>query len=256
MLRRLRTHWTPETASTELVALQGSGAYATALALRDSWQDTSIPQRQRRLVDAELDAYRAGRPIPAFDTLVQMLRNVTHTNGEDTLLEIGCASGHYAEVMRIQGLRVQYVGCDYSQAFIDLARQRLPALRFDTEDATALGYGDAAFDIVVSGCCLLHIPQYAAAIAETARVARRFAVFHRTPVLHSQPTRIFTKKAYNVRTVEIHFNEQELVRLFALHRLRVVDIGTISCDWRDADAVAVKTYLCEKAGPAATEVSR
>ena len=208
-----------------------------------------MPARQRRLVDAELAAYRDGQPIAAFDALIEMVRRVVHQEAGDTLLEIGCSSGHYAEALRIKDVAIHYTGCDYSQPFIDLARQHLPMLHFDKEDAVALGYADAAFDIVVSGCCLLHIPDYQAAIAETARVARRAAIFHRTPVLHCMPTRVFTKKAYGVETVEIHFNEQELVRLFAAYGLRVVDIVTLSTDWRDGDATAVKTYLCEKITP-------
>lgn len=246
MARRLRTRLYSDAASTELVPLQDETASATAQSLSNAWQDARIPERQRRLVDRELDYYRSGRPVPAFDVLVEMLRRATRV-AQGTLLEIGCSSGHYAEVLRIKNLQFSYTGCDYSQSFIDLARRRLPDLQFDIEDSTALGYGDASFDIVVSGCCLLHIPQYRDAIAETARVAHRLAIFHRTPVLHRQPTRMFTKKAYGVRTVEIHFNEQELVQSFAAHGLRVIDIATISSEWRDGDAVAVKTYLCEKA---------
>lgn len=250
LARRLRARLSPGgSATTELVPVPRTAAAATAQSLRDAWQDASIPAQQRRLVDAELAAYRTGQPIEPFDVLVDLLRTVVRPDGNDTLLEIGCSSGHYAEVLQIKKVPVRYTGCDYSRAFIDLARQRLPALHFDTEDATALGYADASFDIVVSGCCLLHIPEYGAAIAETARVARRAAIFHRTPVLHRQPTRTFTKKAYGVPTVEIHFNEQELVRLFATHGLRVVDIATLSADWRDGDATAIKTYLCEKIAP-------
>jgi len=247
ILRNLHLRFSAEAASTALIPLQGEAAGSTALALRDAWQDSAIPERQRRLVDPELASYRAGQAVPAFDVLVDMLRSVGYDEIPATLLEIGCSSGHYAEVMQIKRLPVRYTGCDYSNAFIDLARSRLPDLQFDVEDATALGYNDEAFDVVVSGCCLLHIPQYRQAIAETARVTRRLAIFHRTPVLHRQPTRIFTKKAYDVQTVEIHFNEQELVREFAAQGLRVIDIATITSDWRDGDAMAVKTYLCEKA---------
>ena len=85
-----------------------------------------------------------------------------------------------------------------------------------------------------------------AAIAETARVARDFAIFHRTPVLHRLPTRHFTKKAYGIQTIETHFNEGDLVREFSRHGLKVIDIATIEADWRDGDAFACKTYVCEK----------
>jgi hypothetical protein len=58
----------------------------------------------------------------------------------------------------------------------------------------------------------------------------------------------YEKKAYGVDTIEIHFNEQALVRLFKKYRMRVVDMNTHSLGWdaTRSDALAMKTYLCEK----------
>jgi len=69
-----------------------------------------------------------------------------------------------------------------------------PAIRFDVEDATRLRYNSDSFDIVVSGCCLLHISEYEKAIAEAARVSREFVVFHRTPVLHMTGPRLHEER--------------------------------------------------------------
>jgi len=217
--------------------------------LRDSWKDSGLPRRQRELVDGQLAAYRRGEPVPVFDALVDILKhNVKQLSGAK-LLEIGCSSGYYSEVLLIKGLRVQYEGCDYSEGFVELARRLYPDTPFSVEDAIALRYGSSSFDIVVSGGCLLHIPEYEKAIAETARVASRFIVFHRTPVVHTANTMLHTKQAYGVETLEIHFNEQQLVRLFSRHGLRIVDVNTHGVAWNAAaeDALAMKTYLCEKA---------
>jgi SAM-dependent methyltransferase len=218
----------------------------TLQALSGAWRDDSIPQRQRAGVDRTLAEYRGGAAIRDFDSLVDLLRPLAAAAPGSTVLEIGCSSGYYADVLAARGIALAYSGCDFSRAFVDLARRYHPDLRFDVEDATELTYADASVDIVVSGCCLLHIADYPRAIAETARVARRHAVFHRTPVLARHATRFFTKTAYGVKTVEIHFGESELVALFAAHGLRVVGIETISADWRDGDAFAIKTYLCAK----------
>jgi ubiquinone/menaquinone biosynthesis C-methylase UbiE len=116
------------------------------------------------------------------------------------------------------------------------------------QDAVALRFDSDCFDIVVSGGCLLHIPDYERAIAEAARVSRKWVVFHRTPVVHVRGPVTYTKKAYGVDTLEIHFNEQLLFKSFYRHALRVVDANTHSIGW-DAgasDALAMKTYLCEK----------
>jgi hypothetical protein len=103
----------------------------------------------------------------------------------------------------------------------------------------------------VSGCCLLHIPEYAATVAEIARVARRYAAFHRTPVVWGQPEQWYRKQAYRVETMEIHFNEPEFLsllernglELLATHTLRLLEESTTA----DRNARhAIRTYVCRK----------
>jgi len=217
--------------------------------LVDAWKSKEIPARQRLLVDTQLAAYRGGNPNPVFDALVDILtRNLPDINAM-SLLEVGCSSGYYSEVLRIKNIKAEYTGCDFSAAFIEQARLCYPEVRFDIEDATALSYPESFFDVVVSGCCILHIVDYSRAIAEAARVASEYVIFHRTPVLHKSGPMFYQKMAYGVETVEIHFNEQDLVELFARHGLAVIDINTHSLSWdpERLDALAMKTYLCRKA---------
>lgn len=216
--------------------------------LSASWMAEGIPGEQRAVVEPQLAAYRAGKPSPTFDALVDILvHNVPELHNR-SLLEIGCSSGYHSEVLRCKGVGVSYRGCDFSPAFIRLARQMYPSIRFDVEDATRLSYGADSFDIIVSGCCLLHIPEYEKAIAEAARVSREFVVFHRTPVLHMTGPTFFTKSAYGVEMLEIHFHEQQLVRMFATHKLHVVDVNSqLSLPERgQAEPLIYKTYLCQK----------
>jgi ubiquinone/menaquinone biosynthesis C-methylase UbiE len=168
--------------------------------------------------------------------------------GRKTLLEVGCSAGHYADVLRARGLTTAYSGCDYSAAFIDRARGRLPGVAFDVQDAARLAYPDASFDIVVSGCCILHIADYPSAIRESARVARGHVLFHRTPVLHTTPTKHYRKLAYGVPCLEIHFNESELLGHFRDAGLRLVDAETIAIGGHApaGDVELNKSYLCER----------
>ena len=235
----------PASVSSDYVVVDDDAVDGVARELAGAWKNSSLPARQRKLADSQLRAYRAGMAVPVFDALVEPLRRLAPAPGS-SLLEVGCSSGYYAEVLAARGLKLQYSGCDYSPAFIDLARQCYPALRFDVMDATRLDYEASQFDIVVSGSCLLHIPDYPKAIAETARVARSHAIFHRTPVFGSGPTRHFTKLAYGIKTLEIRFSEAELAGLFAQHGLQTVETVTIDADVQDGETVAVKTYVCRK----------
>jgi len=214
--------------------------------LRDAWQAESLPEKQRLLVDQQLRQFRAGNAVDVFDVLVKALTSTPDIAKMRSVLEIGCSSGFYSEVLEIAGLPLCYCGCDYAPAFIKMARARYPNVRFDVADACSLTYSDAEFDIVISGCCLLHIPEYALAVAETARVAKRYAIFHRTPVLLEQPTRHFKKRAYGVETIEIHFNETEFIQLLTKHGLRQLNTITYSEDIVDGIRSAGKTYVCEK----------
>lgn len=237
--------------STHYVALSGTEASTEGQRLRGAWQDGSLPDKQRALVDAQLEQYRRGEAIDVFDVFVRSLRDMPGLKPGMSLLEVGCSSGFYAEVVRIADLPLRYEGCDYAAPFIDLARRRHPGIGFSVADATALHQADGSYDIVVSGCCLLHIPEYAAAVAETARVARHYAVFHRTPIVWGEPERWYRKEAYGVSTVEIHFNEPEFLNLLAKNGLRLLATHTLH-EESSADGSrghAVRTYVCEKAAP-------
>lgn len=244
-----RPHEAEKGVSTDYVLVDESRASELKEQWGEAWKDASIPERQRAVVDPQLRHYRAGHGNDTFDALVGVLKHNVANLDSSSLIEIGCSSGYYSEVLAARGIRAVYQGCDYSEAFVHMARRLYPKVPFDVEDATALRYGNEAFDIVVSGGCILHIPDYPLAVAEAVRISRHWVIFHRTPVLHLKSTTTYTKKAYGVQTVEIHFSEQALIRLLRQQGLRIVDVNThaISWDSRVGDALAMKTYLCERA---------
>lgn len=250
LLKRMRNRLSrPGGVSSHYVPLKNDEAAGEAARLRDAWQSDALPRRQRELVDGQLAAYRRGEHIDVFDVISKALRRLPSDVRGLSVLEVGCSSGFYSEVFDIAGLGVRYAGCDYSDAFIALARQTYPSLRFDVENATALNYEDNAFDVVISGCCLLHIPEYTKGVAETARVARRYAIFHRTPVVWGQPEQWYRKQAYGVETVEIHFNEPEFLTLLDDNGFELIATYTLSeesIDIKRTKGNASRTYVCRK----------
>jgi SAM-dependent methyltransferase len=204
--------------------------------LERAWASDAIPSAQRRLVDIQLQETREGSPPAHFQAFAEAVRATGLADGR--LLEVGCASGYYEEVLRLLvGNRFSYTGLDYSMALLWLGRHEYPAVAFSGGDAKQLPFGDAAFDVVVSGGVILHVPDYEAAISEAARVARSWVVFHRTPVWKGA-TRFFTKNAYGVECVEVEFGEKELVRLFEEASLKLVRVIEIS--------PGLLTYVCRK----------
>lgn len=232
--------------SRNYVELEGGQAISEAGRLASSWQDPSLPGKQRELVDRQLAAYARGEAVDTFDVMRKSLLDLDLANGPISLLEVGCSSGYYSEIIQPVAPGFTYSGCDYSDAFIAMAHRLYPALPFQVQDATRLGYADNQFDVVVSGCCLLHIPDYKAAIAETARVASKYAIFHRTPVVVGQAEKVFRKQAYGVETVEIHFNEPDFLSLLKEHRFSLISTHTLSDNVEGGLGSAVRTYVCRK----------
>lgn len=232
--------------STGYAEIEKSAQTAEASRLRDSWQNRDLPERQYAIVEKELSDFRRGQDVRVFDVFVSALHDARSAGAERiSLLEVGCSSGYYSEVIGIAGLDVDYSGCDYSSAFIEMARDRYPERNFKVSDACKLDYDDGAFDVVVSGCCLLHIPEYEAAVNEAARVARQYVIFHRTPLLLSAETTFFRKLAYEVETVEIHFNQEHFRALLREARLDIIAEYSIS-ESPENGGSAIITIVCRK----------
>lgn len=185
-------------------------------AMEQGWQDAGIPAKQRALVQLELEAMYRGQTPQVFQVLAELLQPIV-TPGMD-MLEIGCASGYYSEVIEyLLSRQVNYTGVDYSETMIRMAQDYYPDRSFSLAGGSALPFADQSFPLVISGCVLLHTTDYSRHIAETTRVAQGWIAVHRTPVCRLRPTQYLSKLAYGVETVEICFNEQELLHLFSHH---------------------------------------
>lgn len=198
------------------------------------WQDDSFPEKQWRRVEKQLKNID---DVPEFRTIRECVKATKLK--QPSILEVGCSSGYLSKVLQ----NTKYEGTDYSPAFINFAKQKFPKNKFTVNDATDLKYKNKSFDIVISGCCLLHILNYKKAISEAVRVAKKYVIFHRTPVLLSFPTTYLTKTAYGQKMLEIHFNEEELVILFFKNKLAIIKILILG---EQNENMIMRNYVCKK----------
>jgi len=209
----------------------------------DTWKNNSIPREQIKLTKQQLQNFQN---IPPMKSLIDLLSNI-ETSGKK-LLEIGCSTGYYSEIFKKAGIMVEYEGCDYSKSFIKLAEETYPGINFKVCDATMLNYGDNQFDIVISGCCILHIIDYQKAISEAIRISKKYVLFHRTPILHNHKTTFLTKTGYGVEMLEIFFNEKELINFFNQSKIKIKKTDTHAQFLINGldEPVLMKSYLCKK----------
>ena len=189
--------------------------------MTSAWKSDEIPLRQRALTQKELKSmYKGETPLP-YKVLADCLRSYVYP--ECSILEIGCASGYYYEVLEyLLNMRISYAGVDYSEPLIAMARDYYPNATFSVADGALLPFENERFFVVVSSCVLLHVPNYREHIKETVRIAERFVVAHRTPICRKRPTWYLKKMAYGVETVELTFNEDEIVSEFFANGLQLI----------------------------------
>lgn len=213
----------PSRAPSAIPASQGyrliSGEQARAIAA-DGWQFEDVAHAQARAYEHLIAQMKAGQPRHDLALAAALVRSLPVPSPR--LLEVGCGSGYYSEVFQhLLPQGVQYTGIDYSQAMIDLARQRYPATAFQVADATRLPFPDRAFDIVFNGVSLMHVLDYEAAIREARRVAARYVIFHTAVLRQAGPPRYLLKQAYGRPVVEVILSEAELRLLLAKYGLYV-----------------------------------
>lgn len=99
-----------------------------------------------------------------------MWRMLAPTAG-DTLLDVGCGSGHFSRRFTHSGLRV--TGVDPNTAMVDFARRQDGAIDYLIGTGLTLPFADGAFDYVTAVTSLCFIANPEVALGEMWRVSRK-----------------------------------------------------------------------------------
>ena len=93
-----------------------------------------------------------------------------------TVLDVGCASGGFFNIMRSFEPDLEYTGIDLSEKAIALARERYPEATFVLTEGFNLPFDDNTFDIVHCTSVFNNEPKYQEMLKEMYRVSNRFVV--------------------------------------------------------------------------------
>ena len=164
------------------------------------------------------------------------------------VLEVGCGSGYFADIIGHYRPDLTYTGVDFSLAMIQLAKQKRPTGDFVQGDATDLAFADASFDVVLDGAALIHIPDWRAALKEYSRISRECIVLSSLTLANIDSTRTVRKLAYGAPVMEYIFSRSELSgEIHRNGRSTVEQVETLPYDLENYVGIATKseTWICK-----------
>jgi ubiquinone/menaquinone biosynthesis C-methylase UbiE len=92
------------------------------------------------------------------------------------VLDVGCASGGFFNIMRSFEPHIEYTGIDLSEKAVELATERYPAAKFMVTTGFRLPFHDNDFDIVHCTSVFNNEPNYQEMLEEMYRVSNRFVL--------------------------------------------------------------------------------
>lgn len=216
--------------------------------LSNSYADSSIAPKQRRLVDEQLQAMRSGKSPQHFQVVGRILSGLKEQAGARSfsLLDAGCGSGYYSEIIHhfVPG-GIHYIGVDFNLGMLSMARQYYPGLSVGRMDLRWLAVRDASVDLVMSGAAIVHIREWDAALKELTRVTRKWLLLHRTLVCKSTPTSVSVERHYEKDVYRVRISEAELLALIGTLGMELI----MKCDAGEGQVPEDQennTYLFER----------
>lgn len=92
------------------------------------------------------------------------------------VLDVGCASGGFFNIMRSYEPAVEYTGIDLSATAVEMAQARYPEAIFVINEGFSLPFEDNTFDLVHCTSVFNNEPNYQTILEEMYRVTNRFAL--------------------------------------------------------------------------------
>ena len=92
------------------------------------------------------------------------------------VLDVGCASGGFFNIMRSFEPSIDYTGIDLSVKAVEMARERYPEANFIVTEGFELPFDDDSFDLVHCTSIFNNEPNYQTMLQEMYRVSNRFVL--------------------------------------------------------------------------------
>lgn len=115
------------------------------------------------------------------------------------LLDVGCGTGALTQWIESTAPKIDIVGIDPAQSFIDYARSRFtsPRIRFQLGNVLDLPFSNESFDLCLSLLVLMFVPDPEKAVSEMRRVTRHGGIVGACTWAHDglELSRVFWEEA-------------------------------------------------------------
>lgn len=169
------------------------------------------------------------------------LLDLLRQKGVESILDVGCGTGPIYQLISEDLIptnsesrwNFDYKGVDYSRSMIEVCNKEFPKGNFEVQDARDLDEDDNSWDCVLLLHCLDHLDDYKSAIAEAARVAKRYVCIVLWRPFVKGDNRLNDRNMYGKEEGEepwddtyLHeYNKEKLEKEFEKNNLKVVHIA-------------------------------
>ena len=147
---------------------------------RGSWRSPEVAAQMSALAAAELRDPSGVPPYRTFLEAVETLLREFEVPQPAALLDVGCGTGHYSELLeRTFPGRFAYRGCDYSAAMIEEARRLWPNRDFFDCDPLAEPTALEGYDVLLASALLDVLPEYERPLEVLLGASAPYVLLHR-----------------------------------------------------------------------------
>jgi len=189
---------------------------------RNSWRSPSVAQQMLELTNRQLQDVDAVAPYRAFRELLSPLVADPELPQPARFLDIGAGAGAYGELIeRWWPGRFDYVGADYSEEILAVARGRWPGRTFVQKDLFEAGALDG-YDVVFASALLDVLAEIDRALDAFLAADARWAVLHRQRIDPRRSHVEVTSGYRGQRTYSSYVTRAQLAEAAERHGRRIV----------------------------------
>ena len=149
---------------------------------RDTWRSNHVATQMLGLTERQLADSRPVAPYRTFLEAVATMIEHDQLPQPARLIDLGCGVGAYGDLLeRHFPGRFEYVGADYSEQILAVARRRAPGRRFEQLDLLADGV-PAGYDVVLASALVDILAEWEQGLDRLLASDARYVLLHRQRV--------------------------------------------------------------------------